>query len=257
MHPDELHRRIGELVDDNAVRATPPPVAAIRRRGRVRRARVASGVVLLVVVVAGLFALYRPLGEVVGPTPPVMQPPRSPARPAQPAPKSFADFAMRIMTGSSVRRVVLLDQGENSTWLWQIGAASAVHAGRPQICVLSKAEPSAQARSAASRSMTRSTVVEIREGAEGLSCTRDQDAGPKLAPDYVDGDDGTQPAFGMAPSETVRVRLLLHRRPPVEVDAIDGGSAFQHRFWVVAHPGARIVGGVALDAGGRELARYP
>ena len=35
MHEDELHRQIAELVADNADLAIPPPIAAIRRRGRV------------------------------------------------------------------------------------------------------------------------------------------------------------------------------------------------------------------------------
>jgi hypothetical protein len=38
MH-DELQRQIAELVVDHADQATPPPIAAIRRRGRRRRAR--------------------------------------------------------------------------------------------------------------------------------------------------------------------------------------------------------------------------
>jgi hypothetical protein len=41
MHEDELRRQIAELVADHADRAMPPPVAAIRRRGRMRRARLA------------------------------------------------------------------------------------------------------------------------------------------------------------------------------------------------------------------------
>ena len=39
MHEDELHRQIAELVADNADQAIPPSIAAIRRRGRMRRAR--------------------------------------------------------------------------------------------------------------------------------------------------------------------------------------------------------------------------
>jgi hypothetical protein len=59
MH-DELHRQIAELVTDHADRATPPPIAAIRRRGRRRRARLAAvtaGVVL--VLVAGTLGVDR------------------------------------------------------------------------------------------------------------------------------------------------------------------------------------------------------
>lgn len=255
MHPDELHRRIAELVADNADRATPPPVAAIHRRGRVRRARLASGVVLLAALVAGLLAIHWPLGDAVAPAPPVTQLPRPPARPAQPAPKSFADFTLQALDSVSVGQIVLLDQGENATWRWQIGAASAFHAGQPLVCLLYQADPSAQVRSA-SRARARSAVVEIPERSEGHGC-RDQGDRPSLAPDYVDGDSGAQPAFGTVPDGTVRVRLLLNGRSPVEVDAIDAGPSFKQRFWVVAHSGARIVGVVALDAGGRELARYP
>jgi hypothetical protein len=49
MH-DELHRKIAELVADHADRATPPPIAAIRRRGRRHRARLVGVTVCAVVV---------------------------------------------------------------------------------------------------------------------------------------------------------------------------------------------------------------
>jgi hypothetical protein len=49
MH-DELHRKIAELVADHADRATPPPIAVIRRRGRRHRARLAGVMVCAVVV---------------------------------------------------------------------------------------------------------------------------------------------------------------------------------------------------------------
>ena len=52
MHEDELHQQITELVADHAEGAIAPPVAAIRRRGRLRRARQVSGVALLVTAVA-------------------------------------------------------------------------------------------------------------------------------------------------------------------------------------------------------------
>ncbi len=64
MHEDELHQQIAELVADHADHATPPPVAAIRRRGRLRRARQASGAALLIAAVAaGLVAVQGPLGR--------------------------------------------------------------------------------------------------------------------------------------------------------------------------------------------------
>jgi len=50
MHEDELQRQITELVADHADRATPPPVAAIRRRGRTRRARLAGMTACVVLV---------------------------------------------------------------------------------------------------------------------------------------------------------------------------------------------------------------
>jgi hypothetical protein len=100
-------------------------------------------------------------------------------------------------------------------------------------------------------------VVSIPEGNEGHGW-RDQDAGSApLAPEYVDGDNGTQPAFGTVPDGTARVRLLRDGRPPLVVDAIDGGPGLKLRFYVVARTDARIIGVVALDAGNRELARYP
>jgi hypothetical protein len=60
MREDELHRQIAELVADHADRASPPPIGAIRRRGRRRRARLAgvtAGVVLA--MVAGVVGVDR------------------------------------------------------------------------------------------------------------------------------------------------------------------------------------------------------
>jgi hypothetical protein len=76
MNEDELRRQIAELVADNTDRATPPPIAAIRRRGRMRRARLASGAVLLIAAVAaGLVAVQGPLRRQLTPVPVVTQPP--------------------------------------------------------------------------------------------------------------------------------------------------------------------------------------
>ena len=58
MH-DELHRQIAELVADNADQATPPPIAAIRRRGRRHRARLAGVTVCAVVVLLFSASLTR------------------------------------------------------------------------------------------------------------------------------------------------------------------------------------------------------
>jgi hypothetical protein len=88
MREDELQRQIAELVADHADQATPPPIAAIRRRGRLRRARLASGAVLLIAAVAvGLVAVQGPLDRRTTPTPVVTQPPR----PIQPG-AGFANY---------------------------------------------------------------------------------------------------------------------------------------------------------------------
>jgi hypothetical protein len=50
MREDELHRQIARLVADHADRATPPPIASIRRRGRSRRARLVGVTVCVVLV---------------------------------------------------------------------------------------------------------------------------------------------------------------------------------------------------------------
>jgi hypothetical protein len=60
MHEDKLRRQIAELVADHADRATPPPIAAIRRRGRRRRTRLAgvtAGVILA--LLAGALGVDR------------------------------------------------------------------------------------------------------------------------------------------------------------------------------------------------------
>ena len=88
MREDELQRQMAELVADHADQATPPPIAAIRRRGRLRRARLASGAVLLIAAVAvGLVAVQGSLGRQTTPAPVVTQPPR----PVQPS-SGFADY---------------------------------------------------------------------------------------------------------------------------------------------------------------------
>ena len=123
MHENELRRQIAELVADHADQATAPPVAAIRRRGRQRRARQASGVILLIVaVVAGLVAVRQPLGRQLTPAPVVTQPPR----PIQPPREdlSFADDIQAQLEATLVdMTVVVLDRGKLRVGdVWQLAA---------------------------------------------------------------------------------------------------------------------------------------
>jgi hypothetical protein len=82
MREDKLHRQLAELVADHADQATPPPIAAIRRRGRRRRARLAgataAGVLALLAGALGVDRLTsRPTLLAPAPTttaPPTTQP---------------------------------------------------------------------------------------------------------------------------------------------------------------------------------------
>jgi hypothetical protein len=108
MH-DELHRRIAELVADQADQATPPPIAAIRRRGRRRRARLAgvtAGVVLA--LLAGAFGVDRFTSRPtpLAPAPTTTAPPTTRPVPAGPVARVLAGgFEIPLPAGWTARKV--------------------------------------------------------------------------------------------------------------------------------------------------------
>ena len=130
MHEDELHQQIAELVANHADHAAAPPVAAIRRRGRLRRARQASGAVLLIAAVAaGLVAVQRPPGRTVTPVPVVTQPPppvvTQPPLPLHPSPSFAAYVRDRFKHKLMDMTVVALTGGKAGGYDWQLAACEA------------------------------------------------------------------------------------------------------------------------------------
>ena len=231
MHEDELRRQLAELVADNTDRATPPPIAAIRHRGRRRRARLASGAVLLI---AALVAVQGPLGQQVTPAPVVTQPPR----PVQPS-SGFADYVRGRFQDTLVdMTVVVLASGKTSGYDWQLAAVQGTsgRSHKAKVCLVHKADGLSHPY--------------------GYQCL-DRDS--NRADDKITFAGVTKElplrVWGMVPQETARVRLAGSRRTGI-TNAVDIGPGFRRRFYLVRRTlDIRMV--VALDAQGRQIARFP
>jgi hypothetical protein len=233
MHEDELHRQIAELVAANADLAIPPSIAAIRRRGRVRRARLASGAVLLIAAAAvGLVAVQGPLGRQVNPAPVVTQPPR----PVQPS-SSFADYVRGRFDDMLVdMTVVVLAGGKAGGDDWQLAAVRGTsRSHKAKVCLVHKTDG--------------------RSHGYGYSCL--DEASSRVADRMTSGGGAKgMPLWGLVPERTARVRLLRPGAPPVEVPALEIGSRFQRRYYLAPWtPGVQTE--LALDAQGHEIARFP
>jgi hypothetical protein len=235
MREDELRRQVAELVADHADRATAPPVAAIRRRGRRRRARLASGAMLLIAgLVAALVAVQGPLGQQVTPAPVVTQPPR----PVQPS-SGFAAYVHDRFDDTLVdMTVVVLASGKTSGYDWQLAAVQGTsrRSHKAKVCLVHKADGPSHPY--------------------GYQC-RDRDS--NRADDKITFAGGTKelplPVWGMVPQETARVRLVGSGRTGI-TNAVDIGPGFRRRFYLVRRTlDIRTV--VALDAQGRQIARFP
>ena len=234
MREDELQQQLAELVADHADQATPPPIATIRRRGRLRRARLASGAVLVIAAVAvGLVAVQGPLDRRTTPAPVVTQPPR----PVQPS-SGFADYVRGRFDDTLVdMTVVALASGKAGGDDWQLaavrGTSRASHKAR--VCLVHKTDGQSHNY--------------------GYSC-RDE-ASTRVADRMTSGGGANeQPLWGLVPERTVRVRLLRPGAPPVEVPAMEIGPRFQRRYYLAPWtPGIRTA--MALDGQGHEIARFP
>jgi hypothetical protein len=108
MHEDKLRRQIAELVADHADRATPPPIAAIRRRGRRRRARLAgvtAGVVLA--LLAGALGVDRLTSRAtpLAPAPTTAPPTTRPVPAGRVAQAPAGGFEVPLPAGWTARKV--------------------------------------------------------------------------------------------------------------------------------------------------------
>jgi hypothetical protein len=239
MHEDELHRQIAELVADHADHATPPPVAAIRRRGRLRRARQASGAVLLVAAVAaGLVAVQGPLGRQVTPVPVVTQPSppvvTQPPLPHHPSP-DFADYVRdQFKHKLGDMTVVALASGKASGLHWQLAAVRGINwsVGAHQECLVYKTD-------------------EPNNGFR-YKCMN-QSATDKMT---LDRGMSGRPLWGLVPKEATRVRLLRPGAPPIEVPTLELGPPFRRRYYLAAWT-PDVQTGLALDSQGRQVADSP
>lgn len=234
MHEDELHRQIAELVADNADQAIPPSIAAIRRRGRMRRARLASGAVLLIAAAAvGLVAVQGPLGRQVTPAPVVTQPPR----PVQPS-SGFADYVRGRFDDTLVdMTVVALAAGKAGGYDWQLaavrGTSQASH--KAKVCLVHKMDGPSHGYGYVCRNEISNRVMDTMT---------------------LGGGANQMPLWGLVPEGTARVWLLRPGVPPVEVPALEIGPGFRRRFYLAPwSPGIRTA--VAVDGQGREIARFP
>jgi hypothetical protein len=241
MHENELRRQIAELVADHSEQAVPPPVAAIRRRGRLRRARQASGVILLIVAVAaGLIAVQQPLRRQATPAPVVTRPPRptQPPRPPRPA-LSFVNEVQAMLDTTLVdMTVVVLERGKVSGDVWQLAAVRGTgrNSHKPKECL---------ARS-----------LDTLGRPFGFECLG-QGTNRPLARMTLGGGIHKMPLFGLAPQGTARVLLRGPKgTTPIEVPAKTIGPGFQRRYYLAPwKEGIRTA--VALDGQGHEIAHYP
>ncbi len=233
MREDDVHRQIAELVADHADQAPPPPpTAAIRRRGRLRRARLASGAVLLIAA-AGLVAVQGPLDRRTTPAPVVTQPPR----PIQPG-TGFADYVRGRFDDLLVdMTVVALASGKAGGEDWQLAAVRGTsrRSHEAKVCLVHRTDG--------------------RSHGYGYSC-RDEASNRVMDRMTFGGGGNERPLWGLAPEGTARVRLLRPGAPPVEVPAMEIGPRFRRRYYLAPPtPGVRTV--LALDAQGHEIARFP
>jgi hypothetical protein len=233
MREDELQRQMAELVADHADQAMPPPIAAIRHRGRLRRARLASGAVLLIAAAAvGLAAVQGPLRRETTPAPVVTQPPR----PVQPS-SGFADYVRGRFDDMLVdMTVVALAGGKAGGDDWQLAAVRGTSRSRKaKVCLVHKTDGQSHNY--------------------GYSCL--DEASTRVADRMTSGGGANeQPLWGLVPERTARVRLLRPGAPPVEVPALEIGPDFQRRYYLAPWtPGVQTE--LALDAQGHEIARFP
>jgi hypothetical protein len=234
MREDELQRQMAELVADHADQAMPPPVAAIRRRGRLRRARLASGAVLLIAAVAvGLVAVQGPLDRRTTPAPVVTQPPR----PIQPS-SGFADYVRGRFDDMLVDlMVVALASGKAGGEDWQLAAVRGTsrRSHKARICMVHKTDGGSHGYGYSCRDETSNRVMDRMTSGGG-------------------GDE--MPLWGLVPEGTARVHLLRPGASPVEAPAMEIGPGFRRRFYLAPPtPGVRTL--LALDAQGHEIARFP
>jgi hypothetical protein len=239
MHEDELHRQIAELVADHAEQATPLPVAAIRRRGRLRRARQASGVILLLAAVAaGLVAVQEPLGRQVEPVPVVTQPPppvvTQPPVPFHPS-AAFATYVRDRFQHKLVDMTVMALTGSKpGGYGWQLAAVRGTNLSRRahQECLVYKNDDPNHSFEYKCMNQSATNKMTFDSGING------------------------RPMCGLVPKEATRVRLLRPGGAPVEVPTTDLGPPFRRRVYLAAWtPDIQTV--VALDRQGHQIAHLP
>jgi hypothetical protein len=232
-----LPDRLQELADFAERTGRSPGADAAARRGRRRQRRLAAvGALLLIGVVALGVVLTDRLPGGIG-RPPDRRPAGPAVQPAQVplAPPSYAEQVHRRYAGHLVDMspVVLLGQGRDGGYSWRLAAVWGIQqaTNRPETCLMYQAD-----------------------GVDHPSGSQCAVAGARKITLNLELPGRPAPVHGMVPPLTARVRLLLQGRPPVEVAAIDPGRGFRQRFYL-ASPDAAVVGVVALDAQGHQLAR--
>jgi hypothetical protein len=274
MHEDELHRQIAELVADHADRADAPPVAAIRRRGRLRRGRQASGAVLLIAAIAvGLVAVQGPQGRQVTPVPVVTQPPpptatsitRIPATVTKVVPLNIqvhlgpAGFPDRLRFGMAsdlfasdlAYEMRQCEGGAAQVRMWAqvldkiwVLAAKEPLPGKNWICWSDGFSSPRGGGSFAGHGGSKNPLKLLQ--ASRLS-------------DTIAGNGELVVVGGPVTRQAVRLRILFPKGPAIDLEPVEVGPQFPVKFYAVSYLwSAKAAGGlervVAYDRTGRKIA---
>ena len=234
MH-DELHRQITQLVADHADRATPPPVAVIRRRGRRRHAHLAAvtaGIVLVLVV--GTLAVDR----VTSRQDPVTPATSTSITSATPIPRSvtvFTPLDVKVhlgpfqevdrtgMVNDAISAIERCDGGraEVRAWAQALGntwllAAKPQSAGRNWICWSDSLREAAGA----------GIIAEHGGPSDRLKLLQ----ASQLATTSV-GKSELSVIGGHVTKQAVRLRIVPRKGPPLEVVPFAVGAQFPVNFY--------------------------
>jgi hypothetical protein len=222
----DLRERFQELADLAALHSRAPGPEVVRRRGRRRRLRLVGGTAALVVLVlvagtAGIGRLTRaprPQAPAAGPTSttaPARWIPSAVPLPveAQPGPYPgpdpggiVGDVTSLVSGCQGTSQVRLWARVEGRVWLI---AAKPPGPGRSQVCWASAL---------------------MAAGGGGTAGTHALSDGP-LQVTYAGGDRHLGVVSGTVTRRAVRLRVLFHKGPPMDLVPVDAGDEFPVNFW--------------------------
>ena len=223
---NELRQRLLEAAEAAAREGQIPSAAVVVQRGRRRRLRMAGAAAVLVVlaVVAGIVGA----GWLTDRPPPLTPTPTAPTRPwipsvtpldvkAQPGPYPGPDPGNIVGDATSMVKGC---QGRSRIRLW-------IRTQHKVWLIAAKPSPPGQPRVCWSHSFMN------QGGGGGLSLGTPQPVRPLTAVAEGGGDGHNQLGVvgGTVSKQAVRVRVLFHRGPPLEVVPVDPGPGFPINFF--------------------------